>query len=118
MRGYIQKRGNKYSFILDMGKDTETGKRIRKRFSGFYLKKDAEKAMAQAINEVDRGIFIEPTNQTFKQYAMDWIENKKNNVRETTYYTYKFILEKNIYPAIGRKKLNDTRPDRDWETFD
>lgn len=110
MRGYIQKRGNKYSFIIDNGKDEETGKRKRKRFSGYYRKKEAEKAMAEVINQIDKKAFIEPTNQTFKQYANDWIESKKHNVRETTYLTYQFILNKHIIPAIGRMKLDRIKP--------
>ncbi|MDD9150409.1 MULTISPECIES: site-specific integrase [unclassified Sporolactobacillus] len=109
MRGYIQKRGNKYSFILDLERDPLTGKRRRKRFSGYTRKKDAEKAMAEAINQISKNDFIEPSNQTFEQYAIDWIESKKHNVRETTYTTYKFILDKHINPAIGNKKLDEIK---------
>lgn len=47
----------------------------------YYRKKDAEKAVPEAINHLDKEDFIETSNQTFKQYAIDWIEGKKQCAR-------------------------------------
>lgn len=39
MKGYFRKRGEKWSFTLDIGKDVKTGKRKQKTVSGFKTKK-------------------------------------------------------------------------------
>lgn len=39
MKGHVRKRGSKWCFVLDLGKDETTGKRQQKWFSGFATKK-------------------------------------------------------------------------------
>lgn len=39
MKGHIRKRGTKWSIIIDIGPDPETGKRRQKWFSGYKTKK-------------------------------------------------------------------------------
>ncbi|WP_310231293.1 Arm DNA-binding domain-containing protein [Brevibacillus nitrificans] len=58
MKGHVRKRGAKWCFILDLGQDENTGKRQQKWFSGFTTKKEAEKAMAEKITEINQGTYI------------------------------------------------------------
>jgi hypothetical protein len=39
MKGHIEKRGSKYSFVIDIGRDPVTIKRRQKRVSGFTSEK-------------------------------------------------------------------------------
>lgn len=39
MKGHVRKRGSKWVFVVDVGRDEKTGKRIRKWFSGYDTKK-------------------------------------------------------------------------------
>ncbi|ERI06612.1 Arm DNA-binding domain-containing protein [Aneurinibacillus aneurinilyticus] len=41
MKGYFRKRGSKWSFSIDIGRDPGTGKRKQKTVSGFKTKKEA-----------------------------------------------------------------------------
>ncbi len=58
MKGHIRKRGSKWCFVLDLGRDEE-GKRRQKWFSGYRTKKEAERAMAETISEINSGTFVE-----------------------------------------------------------
>lgn len=45
MKGYFRKRGEKWSFTIDIGRDPLTGKRKQKTVSGFKRKKPKEHVM-------------------------------------------------------------------------
>lgn len=47
MKGYFYKRGNKWAFSVDIGRDPKTGKRRQKRRSGFKTKREAQAACAE-----------------------------------------------------------------------
>ncbi|WP_335869913.1 tyrosine-type recombinase/integrase [Bacillus sp. 2205SS5-2] len=53
MKGTITKRGNTYSYKEEIGKNSVTGKRMQKTKGGFERKKDAEKALAKLLMELD-----------------------------------------------------------------
>lgn len=55
MLGHIVKRGKKYSFVIDLGRDPVTKKRKQKRVSGFASQKKARKAMIDKIAEINKG---------------------------------------------------------------
>jgi hypothetical protein len=62
-----------WCFILDIGTDEETGKRKQKWFSGFKTKKEAEKAMAEKMHELNQGAYIEPQRITLGAYLLKWL---------------------------------------------
>ena len=110
MRGHISKRGNKYSFVLDIGRDPVTKKRRQKRVSGFKTKKDATEAMTTMINELNRGMYVETTNDTFSDYLDRWLKHKKTRVAHSTYEHYKTYVDNHIKPAIGNVLVHELRP--------
>lgn len=110
MRGHISKRGNKYSFVIDIGRDPVTKKRRQKRVSGFTSKKKAREAMTEMIAEINRGTYVEPTNETFGKYLDDWLIHKGKRVAYSTYRHYKSYIDNHIEPALGHIKIQDLRP--------
>src|SRR5690625_3154250 len=110
MRGSIQKRGNKYSFVIDIGRDPVTKKRRQKRVSGFTSKKKARKAMNEMINELNKGTYVEPTNETFGKYLDDWLKHKEVRVATSTYEYYKSYVDNHIKPALGHHKTQNLKP--------
>ena len=63
MRGSIFKRGRKWVFVLDIGRD-EDGKRIRRWHSGFDRKKDAQAALNEALAKLQNGGYVAPSKVT------------------------------------------------------
>ena len=110
MRGHISKRGNKYSFVVDIGRDPVTKKRRQKRVSGFDTKKQAREAMVKMIAEINKGTYVEPSNKKFGEYLDDWLKYKEKRVANSTYMFYRSYVNNHIKPALGDIRLQDLRP--------
>lgn len=110
MRGHVSKRGSKYSFVIDIGRDPITKKRKQKRVSGFRTKKEAIQAMNKMINELQNGTYVEPSNETLAEFIESWLEHKKSTVSDSTYDFYESYTKNHIVPALGNIKLKDIKP--------
>ena len=84
MTGGTRKRGATWSYYFDLG--TVGGKRQKKEKGGFKTKKEAEAALAKAINEYNNaGQLFEPSDVTVSDYLDQWYDlyckpNLKYNV--------------------------------------
>ncbi|WP_174615245.1 tyrosine-type recombinase/integrase [Virgibacillus ihumii] len=101
MKGSIVKRGNMYSFVLDIGRDPVTKKRKQKRVSGFSSKKKAQKAMNDMMSELQRGSYVEPSKELMSDYLDRWLKHKQTRVAYSTYAHYKSYIDNHIKPALG-----------------
>ncbi|MBM7634026.1 tyrosine-type recombinase/integrase [Geomicrobium sediminis] len=116
MRGHIQKRGTKYSFIVTLGYDNRTGRRKQKRVSGFKRKEDAEKAMNRMIAEIEAGEYQEPDKTSFEDYLQSWIHNKRNSIEAGTLKGYQNSINLHINEYLGHVTLSELRVDM-FDTF-
>lgn len=116
MRGHIEKRGNKYSFVIEDGKDPVTKKRRQKRYSGFYKKKEVETALTTELEKRHKGAHFELTDQTIEQFMNEWLDYAESRVEYSTYNYYRGYVENRINPIIGHNKVIDMLPE-DFEEF-
>ena len=90
MKGHIYRRGckckkkkctcgSKWAFMVDIGIDAVTGKRKQKGKGGFKTKQEAETAAAALIYEIEEGIYVEETNQTFSDFSQEWLTIYKDS---------------------------------------
>jgi hypothetical protein len=92
MKGYFRKRGSKWSFSIDIGRDPGTGKRKQTTVSGFKTKKEAEKACAEMIAQIENNQYIELSQNTFGTFLIDFMETRsKQMMKESTFYYQKNI---------------------------
>ncbi|MED0676730.1 Arm DNA-binding domain-containing protein [Aneurinibacillus thermoaerophilus] len=111
MKRHFVKRGSKWTFILDIGRDEKTGKRKQKWFSGYKTKKEAEKACAEMIAQIENGKYFKESKITFKDFIQEWLKTvAKPTLRATTYTGYKSAIQSRLIPAFGNKKLIDIKP--------
>lgn len=111
MRGSIKKDGNSWYVIFDLGKDPVTGKRKQKRKRGFKTKKEAEKYISEQLNALDKGVYFEPSDITFREYLDYWLENyAKINTAVRTYENYSYIISQHLKPSLGNIKLSKLQP--------
>lgn len=105
MTGGVRKRGATWSYYFDLGKID--GKRKKKEKGGFRTKKEAETALAQAINEYNNaGQVFEPCEITVSDYLDQWYElSCKLNLKYNTQVGYLRIIEKQLKPKFGMYKL-------------
>ena len=110
MNGGVRKRGRTWSYYFDLGK--VGGKRKKKEKSGFHTKKEAEKALAAALNEYNNvGTVFEPSEITVSDYLDQWYElSCKLNLKYNTQVAYLRIIEAHIRPRFGNYKLKSINP--------
>lgn len=105
MNGGVRKRGATWSYYFDLGK--VDGKRKKKEKGGFRTKKEAEQALAAAINEYNHaGSVFEPSEITVSDYLDQWFElSCKLNLKYNTQVGYLRIIEGHLKPKFGSYKL-------------
>ena len=59
MRGHVYRRGETWTYVVDIGHDT-TGRRRQTSKGGFPTKKDAQAALNVALTSLQQGTFVEP----------------------------------------------------------
>jgi integrase len=104
-RGSVVKRGNGYSVVVELERDPITGKRRQKWQSGFPTKKAALAAMADLVNSVNYGVYVEPTKQTVAEFATDWLAAIEPTLRPATHYSYGRNLRLHVLPYVGSARL-------------
>ncbi|WP_034757683.1 site-specific integrase [Rossellomorea vietnamensis] len=109
MKGYIRKRGNKWSFTVDIGRDPSTGKRKQKTKGGFLTKKEAQAALSAFQHEMNTGTWIESSSILMKDFSYEWFESIKHNLRATTAEQYHTKLKNNIVPFLGELKVQEVK---------
>lgn len=110
MTGGTRKRGSTWSYYFDLGK--VNGKRQKKEKGGFKTKKEAEAALAKAINEYNNnGTVFEPSQITVSDYLDQWYEFYcKPNLKYNTQVGYLRIIEGHLKPRFGKYRLKAITP--------
>lgn len=107
MKGYIRKRGNKWSYTVDIGKDPRSGKRKQKTQSGFKTKKEAQAALAELVNSVEKGHYVEPSKKLFKDFTLNYMETVYiNRVKKSSYEMSLNVIQTHITPWFGNVDIN------------
>lgn len=110
MTGSVRKRGKTWSYCFDLGK--VDGKRKRMEKGGFRTKKEAETAMAAAINEYNNGGQVfKPNEITVSDYLDQWYEDYcKPNLKYNTQVGYLKVMSCHLKPKFGIYKLKALSP--------
>ncbi len=105
MRGTVTRSGTGWQYVVDLGRDPVTGKRRQVRKRGFRRQGDAEGALTDALAEMRRGEFVRRTKGTLAEYLTGWLEARSVDLRPTTGYGYRKVVEARIIPGIGQVRL-------------
>ncbi|MGJ7923209.1 tyrosine-type recombinase/integrase [Neobacillus sp. LXY-4] len=100
--------GSKWAFTVDIGLDPVTGKRKQKVKSGFNTKQEAEEAAAALIHELNQGTYLEETEKTFSDFAIEWlpIYSDSKDVKPGTIRVRLHEIGK-LLPYFAKLKLKD-----------
>ncbi|MCY7961336.1 site-specific integrase [Bacillus spizizenii] len=94
----------RYYFMADIGKDAN-GKRKQKKKSGFKTQREAQEALTELLSKVQKGTYVSPSKQLYKDYAEKWLRTIK--VEEQTLSSYESYFKNHITPGLGDLKLNE-----------
>jgi integrase len=100
--------GSKWAFTVDIGLNPITGKRKQKVKSGFSTKQEAEEAAATLIHEINQGTYLEETDETFSDFAIEWlpIYSDSKDVKPGTIRVRLHEIGK-LLPYFSKLKLKD-----------
>lgn len=104
MRGHVRKRGKRWAFVVDAGKDEE-GKRRQKWHSGYGTRRDAERSLAEALKMLADGAYIEPSKVKVADFARQWLKSIRSTVRPSTHEAYRVMVEAHIIPRLGHRQV-------------
>ncbi len=115
MRGTIIQRSkskDSYTIVLDMGKDSTTGKRRQSWVTVKGNKHAAEKKLTELLHQAENGILQRPGKLTVGDYLTQWLRDYcQPNLSPNSTQTYAWFIERHISPAIGNIPLTQLRPE-------
>ncbi len=117
MTGHLQERGPKtWRLSVYVGRDARTAKKryVQRTFHG--TKREAERAIARLVTEVDEGRHSASAAGTFGNLLDRWLETKAQSVDPSTIDSYKWLTEQYVRPALGRARLASLKP-ADLDSF-
>ncbi|WP_043890864.1 tyrosine-type recombinase/integrase [Paenibacillus sp. Aloe-11] len=104
----LDKKTGTYYFVVDVGKKGEPRKQKKER--GFKKKKDAQDALTDLLNQVNKDEYIEPSKIKFTDYMLDvWIVEKVQNKHMTrlTADSYISYIHNHIEPFLKNKTFGE-----------
>lgn len=97
MKGSVKKRGETWTYIVDIGRDSITGKRKQKTKGGFKRKKEAQAALNKVLAGIEDTGYLDPSNEIFSNYIQSWFtEHYKKRIFETTVVNKSYLMNKHL----------------------
>jgi integrase len=112
VRGSIRRRGpDSWQVRVSLGRDPETG---RYRYVGRYVqgtKRDAQRAAAELVTEVDRGGHRDDRRHSVSEMLDRWMAHIQTQGRaESTLARYQSCISANVKPYLGAKAITKVGP--------
>lgn len=114
MIGHIEWRGkNKDHARLMVTVGVNINRQPIKKYKsiGKVSQKEAEKALANFITDIENGSFMDTTKIKFSTFVDTWLKNyAETNLRPKTLFRYKQILTSRIMPEFGHYQMQKITP--------
>ena len=110
-------KGHSWQITIELPKDPITGKRVRRYKTVEGTKKEAERAMAEYIRELEKGYHVTNSKITVSEWIDTWMDVYiEPNVSPTTLSGYKGMIRRYIKPLIGNIQVQEltTLTVQDW----
>ena len=109
MRGRVHKRGKGWAYVVDVGHDPVTGRRRQRTKSGFATKKLAEEGLREVLTSVAEGAYVARSDLTVGEFLRDWHVTMQTQLRESTWYSYRIVVDR-LIRQIGGVQLQALTP--------
>lgn len=111
MNGWIERRHGDYYVVIDHGVDEMTGKRRRKWQKAGTTKRAAQQLLNELLNAHETNTYLEPDRMTLAEYLNEtWLPTVRNEIRFSTYDSYRRNIKIHVTPALGGARLQAVRP--------
>ena len=109
----------RWAFSIDIGAVGGTRQRVNR--SGFETKREALAKMSEVQSAVQRDEFVTPSQLTVGEYLKDWLENRRSQLKPSTWRSYASNVQVHVVPALGECRLQRLSPldlDRFYRTLE
>jgi integrase len=103
----VYKRGETWSYRLDLGPDPVKGDRQRENKGGFDSEDAAWKAALESQSRLEQGRHVKPSQRKVSEFLDEWLSVVKVSVKPSTYQNYVDYIEAYVKPAVGKRRLQD-----------
>ncbi|MDY7046405.1 site-specific integrase [Virgibacillus sp. M23] len=100
-------KNNKWYYSFSYKESNKYKKKLKR---GFKTKKEAENAMIEAMDSINKGTYIEPSKTLYRDFMDSWLKDKKINVKKSTYSNYQYLVENFILVSLGDIELQKINP--------
>jgi integrase len=119
MRGHIHKRqwkgrGGKvqtlWYAVVDVGAG-DAGKRKQKWHGGFKTRREAEQALTEIVQSLEKQTYVPPQRLTLTEFFRhEWLPMMRTQVKASTLDSYRRNLENHVLPVLGGVPLQQLSP--------
>ena len=109
--GSIEERSKgRWRVTVELPRDPATGKRRRRRFTVRGTKRDAQRALREALSERDHG-GVDPNRITTGEWLEHWVEQRVRDgaIAPGTVESYRSIVRAHLVPGLGSVPLQKLR---------
>lgn len=119
MAGSLEKRGeNSWRLVVSEGFDS-SGKRIKHTRTFKGTPREADKALARFVTEVENGTYVDGSKITFAEFTERWRKDyAEKQLEPKTFHRYEDMLNSRILPALGHIKLGKLQPTHLLQFYD
>lgn len=104
--GTIYKYGGRWYGQVTVGHDPETGKIIRKTFSG-KRKKDVRKKVNELKYKLNQGTYKHTKDILFNDWIKKWNDGRRPSIAYSTWRNYDYFRRVHIKPELGDEAIKD-----------
>ncbi|MSV91181.1 MAG: hypothetical protein F2754_10800 [Actinobacteria bacterium] len=110
MAGVMRKRGSSWELRVYAGRNALTGKKqwATRTFKG--TQREAERALAAFVTEVDRGLTV-AAGVTVGELLERWFEHPQADFSPKTVLETRGYIDRNLLPGLGAVRLSKLRTD-------
>ena len=107
IKKYTKKNGaTAYLVKVYLGVDPITGKKKTTTKRGFKTQKAAKQEAARLQLLAQENDLVIESNRLFSDIALEWFEQYRNTVKESTYVVQRVALKKHVLPLFGELRIS------------
>jgi integrase len=114
MSGHIYKSAKGWRAKIDIGPDPVTGKRRQRHIGPYKSRRDAERAVAKTLTDIQTGQAVDPGlgGVTLADYLREqWLPARElRGLKPTTLANYRWVCEAYLIPRLGTIRLRNLGP--------
>jgi integrase len=113
MKGSVyRKPSGTWEYRFDIDPDPLSGRRRVRSKAGFSTKKEADKALRDAVSRFESGRSVTASRRTIEEFMTEWHAAVRPSLRASTWVNYGDYLDAYVTPHIGSTRLQDLTPVR------